>query len=377
MRGLATHVGTSGDGALFGLVDFDAGTGLGGVPLGETASGNPFAYDPFDAYRAGLVTNPNLIVTGAIGSGKSSVVKMMVARARARNRRVVVVDPKGEYRALVETLGGSYWRLGENGWCTPFLGGDAIDVDAALSAWSLASGRALLAKERVMATHLVRTTRSSRPLPEWRERGGREMPEDLRAGLDRLIDGDLAGIFDGPGDPVELDSGLTVVDVSSYWGRESLALAALAAVSTARGSSESTASHVIIDEAWAVLNDESTLTWLRGSWKLARARAMSHILVLHRFGDVAAVSGVGSAERARAESLVRDCDTAVIMRQGEGDEGGGVDLVGANETRRRLVRGLRRGEALWRTGSAWSLVRLRPTDLDRRLIDTDERMRRA
>jgi polynucleotide 5'-kinase involved in rRNA processing len=44
-------------------------------------------FDPFDAYAAGLVSNPNVIVAGSIGAGKSTIVKMLCDRALCRGRR--------------------------------------------------------------------------------------------------------------------------------------------------------------------------------------------------------------------------------------------------------------------------------------------------
>ena len=49
--------------------------------------------------------NPNMIVAGSIGAGKSTVVKMVLDRALERGRRVVVIDPKGEYGQLAGPRG--------------------------------------------------------------------------------------------------------------------------------------------------------------------------------------------------------------------------------------------------------------------------------
>ena len=81
--------------------------------------GGDFVLDPFDAYQAGLVTNPNVVVAGSIGAGKSTLVKMMVDRALRRGRRVVVVDPKGEYGALARAHGVRPLVVGRDGWCWP------------------------------------------------------------------------------------------------------------------------------------------------------------------------------------------------------------------------------------------------------------------
>src|SRR6202012_342398 len=84
-----THWATSHDLVSLRLPAHDAGTGLPGEPLGEAQYGSSFALDAFDAYGAGLVSNPNVVVAGSIGAGKSTVVKMQIERALRRGRRAV------------------------------------------------------------------------------------------------------------------------------------------------------------------------------------------------------------------------------------------------------------------------------------------------
>jgi len=115
-----THWATSADLLSLRLPSHDAGTGLGGAVLGQCQYGSSFALDVFDAYGAGLVTNPNVVVAGSIGAGKSTIVKMQLARALARGRRAVVVDPKGEYAELAARHDTSPIALGRDGWCSPF-----------------------------------------------------------------------------------------------------------------------------------------------------------------------------------------------------------------------------------------------------------------
>jgi type IV secretory pathway VirB4 component len=67
----------------------DAGTGLTGRPLGRTHDGRDFVIDPFDAYEARLIDGPNTLVVGSLGSGKSTVVKLLLLRALERNRRAL------------------------------------------------------------------------------------------------------------------------------------------------------------------------------------------------------------------------------------------------------------------------------------------------
>src|SRR5580700_7602201 len=100
----------------------EAGLGPRGVYLGTNllTGGGGFAFDPFEAYRAGLVTNPNVLVAGEPSTGKSTFVKTFLARVRSvfgpaggmrGGRWLAVVDPKGEYAPLAERLGLPVVRL--------------------------------------------------------------------------------------------------------------------------------------------------------------------------------------------------------------------------------------------------------------------------
>ncbi len=57
-------------GAAYPLVA-EAGLGHEGVFVGRDVLGGSFVYDPFALYRHGVVTNPNMVVIGQIGRGKS------------------------------------------------------------------------------------------------------------------------------------------------------------------------------------------------------------------------------------------------------------------------------------------------------------------
>ena len=52
-----------------------------------------------------MVTNPNMVVFGQIGRGKSSFVKSYLWRQAVFGRRAWVVDPKGEYGPLAQAWG--------------------------------------------------------------------------------------------------------------------------------------------------------------------------------------------------------------------------------------------------------------------------------
>ena len=135
--------------------------------------------------------------------------------------------------------------------------------------------------------------------------------------------------------------------------------------------------HVIVDEAWALLADAYALKWLQGSWKLARSRGISHTLVLHRWTDVGAVGDEGTANRSRAQGLLRECETIWLFRQENDEIKEMQSVIGLRPVEASAVAALRRGQVLVRYGSARSIVQLEPDTRDLRFIDTDAAMRPA
>src|SRR5271166_1553797 len=93
----------------------EPGLGVDGVLVGRDLLGGAFAYDPFALYRRGVLTNPNMVVVGQIGRGKSAFVKTYLWRQAAFGRRAWVVDPKGEYGALARAWGVEPLRLRPGG----------------------------------------------------------------------------------------------------------------------------------------------------------------------------------------------------------------------------------------------------------------------
>ena len=83
----------------------EAGLGRRGVVIGDDLLGGSFVFDPFELYAAGVVSNPNMVVFGQIGRGKSAFVKSFLWRQAVFGRRAWVVDPKGEYGDLADAWG--------------------------------------------------------------------------------------------------------------------------------------------------------------------------------------------------------------------------------------------------------------------------------
>lgn len=382
-----THWATSADLVSLRVPAHDAGTGLTGPSLGEAQFGSSFVLDVFDAYGAGLVSNPNVIVAGSIGAGKSTIVKMQLDRALRRGRRAVVVDPKGEYRDLAAQHGVEPVALGRDGWCNPFSDDEREGCDLLRALLASAQGSPLTNDQHFALDevwHRLSTPRPARVL--WSlyqllathlESPSTSAPRSLALILYRFIHGDLAGLFDGQDEPLVFSGDLVVLDLSAQWSSNSLSVAVLSAVAAAqqvvgRGGEFG---YLVLDEAWALLGDADALRWLRGSWKLARAKGLSHVLVLHRWSDVAAAGDAGSAQRERAQGLLRECETAWLFRQPADEAREMSAALGLSSREGRYLTELPKGVALVRYGAHRSIVRVRPDANDLRFIDTDAAMR--
>ena len=382
-----THWATSNDLVGLRVPAHDAGTGLSGSSLGEAQHGSSFVFDVFDAYGAGLVSNPNVIVAGSIGAGKSTIVKMQLERALRRGRRAVVIDPKGEYSELAALHGSMPVALGRDGWCSPFSRDEREGRNLLRALLASAQGSPLTSDQHFALDEVWQRLPTPRParvlwslyqlLAVYLEAATPSAPRSLALILYRFIYGDLAGLFDGENDPLVFSGDLVVLDLSAQWSSNSLSLAALSAVAAAQQvfSPGGELGYLVIDEAWALLSDADALRWLQGSWKLARARGLSHVLVLHRWSDVAAAGDAGSAQRERAQGLLRECETAWLFRQPPVEAREMAVALGLSAREEHYLKALPKGVALVRYGSHRSVVRVRPDANDLRFVDTDAAMR--
>ncbi|MEI6701880.1 MAG: DUF87 domain-containing protein, partial [Actinomycetota bacterium] len=222
-----------------------------GTALGTDLLGGEFSFDPFTAYAQGFVTNPNLVVLGQLGKGKSAFIKTFLLRELKRGRRAVVLDPKGEYESLAAAVGVTPIRLEPGGsvQLNPVRGGPdstSIRTDVALLVALLEHGlkrgltpgeRAALVEARGAVSLLSNATIGAigdalfEPQASAAIRlhcsvsalqvDGRELALELL----RLTEGDLAGMFDAVTSPsCTLDQPLVVLDLSAVWKTSALPL---------------------------------------------------------------------------------------------------------------------------------------------------------
>lgn len=426
----AHQVTTRNLGAAYPLVA-DSGLGHRGVLIGRDLLGGSFVYDPFELYAQGILSNPNMVVFGQIGRGKSSFVKTYLWRQAVFGRQAWVVDPKGEYSSLAEAWGTRPVALRPGGpvRLNPLDPAPAITdaVGSGLSSHveanrtesqladrrhgellsSLAAsclGRQLAPRERA-AVDLALITVGARndvvtlpavvdalldPSPSVARsiktnkaallEDGRDVALELR----RLVHGDLRGMFDGPTTQgLDLSASLVVLDLSALYNSAALgilmacATAWLQATLASRVGTAGTSGAqvlVVVDEAWAVLANLGVARWLQASWKLSRAYGVANIAVLHRLSDLHAVGAVGSEQVGLAEGLLSDSETRVVYAQPPGELHNAAELLSLSTTEAELLPQLRRGVALWKVGQSGFLVQHLVGAMERDLVNTDRAM---
>ncbi len=398
---------------LSGQYPFLAEGGLGsqGVFVGQNMfSGASFVYDPWELYRRGIITAPNLILAGIVGSGKSSLAKSLYTRSLPFGRRVYVpCDPKGEHTAVAEAVGGKAIVLG-HGLRTRLNPLDAGHRPSGLSdqewATTVASRRRDLLgalsetvldrpltplEHTALDTALAEVVRTTdvpimpqivdRLLTPSADADGR-LAEDGRLvahALRRLVGGDLAGLFDGPS-TVAFDPSLPMVSLDLSRVAENAALlsvlmtCASAWMESALMDPAGGKRWMVYDEAWRLMAYPALLRRMDSQWRLARHYGIANMLVFHRLSDLDNVGDEGSAMRSLANSLLANAETRVVYRQESDQLTTTAQALGLTGTEQRLLPGLGTGQGLWRIKERSFVVQhqMHPDELA--LFDTTSRM---
>jgi hypothetical protein len=393
----------------------EAGLGSDGLLIGQDAwSGSAFVFDPWTLYQQGVLTNPNCLLAGVVGRGKSTLAKALATRSIAFGRKVYVPgDPKGEWTVVSKAVGGQAIELG--GGLPTRLNpldegsrGSHLNDDEWLSAVTSrrrdllraitesALGRDLLAVEATAlftALDAAVVDNDVPILPQVVEAmfrppaaaDGSTVPQLIEDGreashaLNRLVAGDLGGLFDGPS-TTRFDPGLPMVslDLSRIQGSDQL-IALVMTCSSAWMEAALTDPNggqrwVIYDEAWRLLRQAALLARMQSQWKLSRALGIANLMVIHRLSDLDAVGEANSEARNLALGLLADCSTKIIYAQEAGEADKTAAALGLSSTEAKELPGLIRGEGLWRIKERAFVVRHGCTPGELELFDTNARM---
>ena len=391
----------------------EAGLGSAGVFVGQDLySGGSFVYDPWVLYQRGLITAPNVVLAGIVGSGKSSLAKSLYTRSLPFGRRVYVPgDPKGEHTAVAEAVGGRAIILGHG------LRNRLNPLDEGHRAASLADSEwaaQVAARRRDLIGALAETVleRSLTPLEHTAvdlaltdvvrsadvpilpmvverilspggsdDRDGR-LAEDGRLvghALRRLVAGDLAGLFDGPS-TVRFDPSLPMVSLDLSRVAENSTLISVLMTCSSAWMESALADPaggqrwVIYDEAWRLMAYPSLLRRMDAQWRLARHFGIANMLIFHKLSDLDNVGDSGSAMRALASSLLANAETRIVYRQEPDQLGSTAAALGLTRTEMNLLPALSTGQGLWRVKDRSFVVQhqLHPDELA--VFDTTARM---
>ena len=402
----------------------EAGLGPRGLYLGTNrlAGDAAFCFDPFELYTAEILTNPNMVVLGEPGCGKSAAVKTLLYRMigvlgspGGGPRWVAICDPKGEYQPLARALGLDVLRLHPGGatrlnpldagpagadvdplelagrrtsLLTALVGGvlrrPLTAVEDAAVGWAVTAldtvERPTLADvARLLATPTAAMAEQAATTPAELAR----QVDPARFALGKLLDRDLRGMFDGLS-TVRVDwhgRGL-VLDLSAvHTDPDALALVMIAATAwlqallapaTTNPGGDGPRRVQVIDEAWALLASERTARYLQSCWKLCRAYGVANIAIAHRISDLRSQADDGTATAKVAEGLLADTQTRVLFRQSSDQITQARALLGLTETEADLLPRLAKGRALWKIAGGHAAVVAHVIGPDERhLVDTD------
>jgi hypothetical protein len=408
-----------------------------GVYIGvDCLSGGAFACHPIEWLHRGLITNPNMLITGVPGAGKSATIKAVSVRLSAYGVKTFVLgDIKNEYAPLARAFGVEPVELG------PGLGTRLNPLDAGPLGASLPADREQL-RERLEEIHRRRITLLSSllvmrlgrdlspteeaavslaikhasgqatgatrledptipqvwallrdPLPEMAEdlrvpgQDTGELREMIRPACDALgnmVQGSLSGLFDGP-TSVQLDfnAPIQTVDLSRIDGRgdETVAMTLACVSSWGQAAIDEPGGPlrlVVRDELWRAMRVPAMIRKVDSDLRLSRAQGTIQVLSTHRLADFEAVGPEGSQEVTIARNLISSCDVRICLRQDTAPLAMTKDAIGLTDTECAHIAswsGEQIGRAIWKIGrTASHVVQTVLTPAERALYWTNERM---
>ncbi|MEW1656810.1 MULTISPECIES: ATP-binding protein [unclassified Streptomyces] len=401
------------------------GLGDSGVIIGrEVYSGKGYIYDPFQLYGQQLPA-PHWLVLGESGNGKSALEKTYVLRQlRFRDRQVVVLDAQGEdgvgeWNLIAQELGITPIRLDPTAALNGGIRLNPLDPSITTTGQlallrtiiEVAMGRGLderagfalkVAHAAVLsqyeeadarADEAGRTPRPARqpvlsdiveqlrhPEPASAEAMNVDI-DDVRAWgldvalvLDRLVDGDLRGMFDGPTTAgIDLDAPLIVFDLS-HIDRNSIAMPILMAIvgvwlehTWIRPDRKKRI--FLVEEAWHIINSPFVAQLFQRLLKFGRRLGLSFVAVVHHLSDV--VDGAAAREAA---AILKMASTRTIYAQKADEARATGQVLGLPRWAVEIIPTLTPGIAVWDVNGNVQVVKHLITEAERPLVYTDRAM---
>ena len=385
------------------------GLGDSGVIIGrEVYSGRGYIYDPFRLYGQQLPA-PHWLVLGESGNGKSSLEKTYILRQlRFRDRQAVVLDAQGEdgvgeWNLVADALGIVPIRLDpglDDGirlnpldpaiategqlallrTIVEVASGNPLDERAGFalkSAHELVRASTLPGFQPVLSDVVV----ALRNPTETAAAAMNVAVDDVRAWgldvalvLDRLVDGDLARMFDKPTTAtVDLNAPLTVIDLSRI-DRNSVAMPILMAVlgvwlEHTWLRPDRVKRILLVEEAWHIINSPSVARLFQRLLKFGRRLGLSFVAVVHHLSDV--IEGSAAHE---ASAILKMASTRTVYAQKADEARATGRVLGLPRWAVEIIPTLPPGVAVWDVNGNVQVVKHVVTDYERALVYTDRAM---
>ncbi len=352
------------------------------------------------------LNNYNSVTLATSGAGKSFFVKLESIRYMGLGANVIIVDPNGEYRRLVDTYGGQYIRLasgskhkinpldvelveeeeGKNFLVEKILGVVSI-IEVMINRKLSAREKKILLDSTEETYKKFGITRNKESLQEdtfdegseffQLDAGTKKMPtlSDLEGTL-RQKGGDavnladelepytsgVLSLFNGETN-VDLDSNFIVFDIKDMEKE----LADLAMFITLEfiwnkiKRNDKKRRLLVVDEAWQLMRNEQSANYLIGVAKIARKFNAGLSIISQNVEDFLKNNG---------EGIITNAEMKVLLRQSNADIEKLTQLFGMSASEQGFVRSAGKGEALLFLGGNRTAVQVIADELEFLLCDT-------
>jgi TraG P-loop domain len=202
----------------------------------------------------------------------------------------------------------------------------------------------------------------------------REWGLDVALVLDRLVDGDLEGMFDGPTtDGIDLDSPLIVFDLSTI-DRNSIAMPILMAIvgvwlehTWLRPDRRKRI--LLVEEAWHIIAEPSVAQLFQRLLKFGRRLGLSFVAVVHHLSDV--IDGAAAREAA---AILKMASTRTVYMQKSDEARATGKVLGLPRWAVEIIPTLSPGIAVWDVNGDVQVVKHIVTEVEKPLVYTDRAM---
>lgn len=403
----------------------NAGLGAKGIYMGtdQEAGFSSFHFDPFELYKQGVITSPNMLILGLVGSGKSTAVKTLLYRMLGvlgspggLNRFALILDPKGEYDVLAKHLGltSLYLRPGGSVRINPLdpgpVRGDVRDLAMRRTQMVTALAAGVMEQRLDQIEDAGVSWAIEALTPDWDARptlndvvhllaaptgemvarcgvSETELISDLRnvrLALAKLLDRDMRGMFDGQStEKIDWTGRGIVIDLSAVNNTPAQPLVIIAATGwfqqmlAAKESDHVPRRVQVLEEIWALLANPTVARYYQSSQKLARTYGVCNIAVAHRLEDLTAQADDGSAAAKQGAGLAADTQTQVLFQLPPAQALKAQQLFNLSNREREILTSLAKGQALWRVGNHRSIVTHQRAAIEIEICDTDANMATA